>query len=254
MDVLLAKSWAGQDPTGWWMSEKLDGVRAVWDGSEFWSRNGNRFVAPDWFKALMPDMPMDGELFIGRGKFQDTVSIVRTQGSDKGWNRIVYHAFDLYPVDTLRTLMKFETRQDVLAGIRSDVVRHVEQHRCEGADHVNAYVDAVVSEGGEGAMLRQPGSLYERKRSGTLLKVKRFHDIEARITAHVPGKGKHKGRLGALTVTLPNGVTFEVGTGFSDAQREAPPAIGKPVTVRFQEYTDDGVPRFPVFVGARDYE
>jgi DNA ligase 1 len=256
MDVLLAKTWAGQDITDWWMSEKLDGVRAVWDGNEFFSRNGNHFVAPDWFRKLMPGTALDGELFIGRGQFQKTVSIVRTQGEDKGWNRIVFHAFDLYPLDALTASLKFEGRQALvgMAARGSDVVRHVEQHRCQGADHVNAFVDRIVAAGGEGAMLREPGSLYEKKRSGTLLKVKRFHDVEATVLAYVPGKGKHKGRLGAMTCTLPNGIAFEVGTGFSDAQREAPPKIGKLVTVRYQELTDDGVPRFPVFVGARDYE
>ena len=176
MEVLLAKSWAGQDPTGWWMSEKLDGVRAVWDGKtrEFYSRNGNRFHAPEWFRAAMPATSLDGELFIGRGKFQETVSIVRTQGEDKGWNKIKFHAFDVYPFDADSAVLSFEERQEWLAKIAATTtaeIVHVQQHACEGADHVNAFVDAVVAAGGEGAMLRMPGSLYERKRSGTLLKV-----------------------------------------------------------------------------------
>lgn len=256
MDVLLAKPWAGQDPTGWWMSEKLDGVRAVWQGGVFRSRNGNVFHAPESFRAQMPPYALDGELFIARGEFQATVSIVRTQQEDKGWNRIRFHIFDLYPANPTGNVaaMDFETRQSWLSQILNGPTVHVPQVRCEGAAHLTAFVDTVVAGGGEGAMLRAPGSLYELKRSATLLKVKRFHDIEARVTGHVPGKGKHTGRLGALSCVAPNGAAFEVGTGFTDAQREAPPTVGASVTVRYQELTKDGVPRFPVFITARDYE
>lgn len=255
MEVLLAKPWTGQDPTGYWMSEKLDGVRAVWDGEEFWSRNGNRFHAPEWFRRLMPQTALDGELFIARGAFQDTVSIVRTQQEDKGWNRIRFHAFDLYPgVQHAEAGAPFEARQHLLSFVTKAPVIHVPQTACKGAAHLTAFVDAVVAGGGEGVMLRAPGSLYERKRSATLLKVKRFHDIEARVTGHVAGKGKHVGRLGALSCIAPNGAAFEVGTGFTDAERAAPPAVGANVTVRYQELTKDGVPRFPVFIAARDYE
>ncbi len=100
-------------------------------------------------------------------------------------------------------------------------------------------------------MLRQPGSRYEAGRSATLLKAKRFHDAEARVIEHLPGAGRHKGRLGALAVVLPDGTEFSVGTGFSDAQRERPPAVGSLITFRYQELTDRGVPRFPTFVRTR---
>jgi DNA ligase-1 len=112
-------------------------------------------------------------------------------------------------------------------------------------------LDRIESMGGEGLMLRQPGSLYEAGRSHTLLKVKRFQDTEARVIKHLPGAGRHKGRLGALLVELAGGTRFSVGTGFSDAQRENPPAIGSVITFRFQELTDGGVPRFPSFVRVR---
>ena len=101
-------------------------------------------------------------------------------------------------------------------------------------------------------MLRQPGSRYEIGRSTTLLKVKNFHDAEARVLQHQEGAGRHKGRLGALLVELENGTRFAVGTGFSDAEREHPPAIGSVITFRYQELSDGGVPRFPSFVGIRD--
>src|SRR5204863_9059272 len=86
-------------------------------------------------------------------------------------------------------------------------------------------------------------------RSSTLLKVKRFHDPEARILKHLEGAGRHKPRLGALFVELADGTTFSVGTGFSDKERERPPAVGSTITFRYQELSEAGVPRFPSFVG-----
>ena len=105
--------------------------------------------------------------------------------------------------------------------------------------------------GGEGLILRQPGSQYKAGRSNTLLKIKSMHDAEGRVVEHLPGKGRHAGRLGAVVVELPDGKTFSVGTGFSDAQRQNPPAIGSTITYRYQEMTDRGVPRFPSFAGLR---
>ncbi len=100
-------------------------------------------------------------------------------------------------------------------------------------------------------MLRQPGSRYVAGRSSTLLKVKTFHDAEATVVGHQAGTGRHKGRLGALLVRLPDGTDFAIGTGFSDRERENPPAIGATVTFRYQELSDTGVPRFPSWVGVR---
>jgi DNA ligase-1 len=83
------------------------------------------------------------------------------------------------------------------------------------------------------------------------LKVKTFHDADAKVIGHEPGKGKHKGRLGALFVQLPNGTKFSVGTGFSDAERSAPPPVGSTITFRYQELSEAGVPRFPSYVRLR---
>ena len=109
----------------------------------------------------------------------------------------------------------------------------------------------MESLGGEGLMLRQPGSKYETGRSATLLKVKTFKDAEAEVIGHQAGAGRHKGRLGALLVRLPDGTEFSVGTGLSDAERASPPGIGTVVTFRYQELSDGGVPRFPSYVGVR---
>ncbi len=249
--LLLAETWDNAlDPTGYWLSEKLDGVRAYWDGMQLWSRLGNLFHAPDWFVAGLPREPLDGELWIGRKHFQRTVSIVRRQDRSEHWRQVRYVVFDAPGLDR-----EFEKRlafvRECLAGGRPPHAAPHEHRRCKGLDHLRIELDRLEALGGEGVMLRRAGSRYEGGRSATLLKVKRFHDAEARVLKHVEGAGRHKGRLGALLVELPGGTTFSVGTGFSDAQREQPPPVGSLITFRYQELSEAGVPRFPSFVGVR---
>ena len=249
--VLLAHPWDGSvDVAGWWMSEKLDGVRAYWDGSRLLSRLGNAYHAPDWFLDGLPRHALDGELWMGRKLFQKTVSVARRQDMPETWKQMSYVLFDLPDLDA-----PFEERMRALeaafAAGKHPYARFHPQLRCEGHGHLNEELARVLAAGGEGIMVRMPGSPYVAGRSETLLKVKAFHDAEARVLTHIQGRGKHKGRLGALGVELANGVRFSVGTGFSDAERRCPPPIGCVVTFRYQELTDGGVPRFPSFVRAR---
>lgn len=249
--LLLANPWENDtDLSGWWISEKLDGVRAWWDGKQFVSRQGNIYHAPDWFVAGLPNVPLDGELWLDRKAFQRTVSIVRRQDKSDHWRQIKYVLFDAPGVSG-----PFEERQQALSAMiqqtRPQYAQVLDQVCCTGIDFLKAELARVESLGGEGLMLRQPGSQYEAGRSPTLLKVKTFHDAEGRVVEHLPGKGRHEGRLGAVVVQLPDGQTFSVGTGFSDAQRQTPPAIGSLITYRYQELTDRGVPRFPSFIRVR---
>lgn len=249
--VLLAETWdSAADLSGWWMSEKLDGVRAYWDGKQFISRLGNLYHAPDWFVDRLPSVPLDGELWIARKAFQRTVSIVRRQDKTDLWKEVRFLVFDAPALKD-----PFERRLEYLADTLGAInLSHVTAHmheRCRDLDHLRAELVRVEALGGEGLMLRQPGSLYEAGRSATLLKVKTFHDAEATVVGHLPGAGKHKGRLGALLVRLANGTEFAVGTGLTDRQRESPPGIGEVITFRYQEMTEAGVPRFPSFAGVR---
>jgi DNA ligase-1 len=249
--LLLAHSWEGDvDLTGWWMSEKLDGVRAYWDGNRFLSRLGNVYKAPGWFTKGLPKTPLDGELWVGRKKFQRCVSIVRRHEAGEDWKEVSYLVFD---APALRH--KFEDRMDYLQKFmqdeRPDQARHLEQVICRGTSHMKEELARVEALGGEGVMMRRPGSHYEIGRSHSLLKVKSFYDTEAIVVGHQPGTGKHKGRLGALLVEMPNGTRFAVGTGLSDAERNHPPAVGQIITYRYQELSDGGVPRFPSYIGVR---
>ncbi|MDB5345872.1 MAG: ligase [Schlesneria sp.] len=252
--VLLAESWdSAQDVTDWWISEKLDGVRAYWDGTQFLSRLGNLYAAPVWFTESLPNEPLDGELWLDRKQFQKTVSIVRRKDQSEHWRQIKFVVFDAPALKE-----PFEARMDYLHNLVQQqqpefAVAH-EQARCQGIAHLKEELQRVEALGGEGLMLRQPASLYVAGRSSTLLKVKTFFDAEAKVVGHQGGAGRHKGRLGALQVVLPDGTAFSVGTGFSDSQRESPPAIGSTITFRYQELSDGGVPRFPSYIGIRKDE
>ncbi|MEM7152200.1 MAG: DNA ligase [Myxococcota bacterium] len=248
--LLLAHRWEEQDPTGWWMSEKLDGVRAYWDGARFVSRLGNAYLAPEWFREGLPDFPLDGELFAGRGAFQRSVSIARRVDAGEAWRSLKFVIFDAPGVDG-----GFEDR---LAHLERhfeahphDQVQVLEHRPCTGLEQLHAELSRIEELGGEGLMLRRPRSRYEVGRSETLLKVKTFFDTEAIIVGYQDGAGRHEGRVGALHLELPDGTRFKVGTGLSDAEREAPPAVGEVITVKYQELTDAGVPRFPTYVGVR---
>ncbi|EIM86354.1 DNA ligase/mRNA capping enzyme, partial [Stereum hirsutum FP-91666 SS1] len=260
-EVLLAVKWDEEstDPTGWWVSEKLDGVRTLWapkggEGREgaMLSRLGNPFMVPkDWMDKLPKDVTLDGELFGGRGEFQSTVGIVKTMGS-KGWKNITFQIFDVPSMGN----EPFEDRLQWLQENFSEGGKYhskefvvVDQTCAESKDHVFDMLKEVEAHGGEGLMLRKPGSKYEGRRSSTLLKIKTFFDAEAEVTGYVPGKGKHTGSTGALKCKMASGKTFAVGSGLSDKQRARPPKVGTIIVYRFQELTKDGVPRFPTFVG-----
>lgn len=252
MKPMLAKTYKAQNVKGWLMSEKLDGCRAIWTGKELQSRNGNKLFAPDWFTAQLPvGVMLDGELYIGRNAFQHCVSVISKKTPiDAEWQPIRYCMFDAPEYKG-----GFEARiafcAEILAGC--GVAEVVEQMICKGDAHLQEFFSELVAQRAEGVMLRRPGSEYEQRRSDSLLKFKPFGSDEAEVIGHQPGKGKHIDRLGALICRWGN-VIFNLGTGFSDALREAPPQIGAQVSFMFQGLTDGGVPRFPVFLAERNYE
>ena len=237
-------------PMRWLASEKLDGMRAYWNGQELVTRNENRISAPEWFTADLPsDQHLDGELFIGRGCFQQTISVCRKKEPvDSEWKQITYKVFDI-PSSTQPFRLRYHALNDLCKTLPSHVVC-VEHRPCETGEvtHLLSRLEAL---GAEGVMLRDPDSLYERKRSRSLLKVKSFLDADATVIGHEGGTGKHQGRMGALRCVLDDGTEFGIGIGFTDSQRENPPAVGDVVTFSYFELTCGGVPRFPAFLGVR---
>ncbi len=182
--VLLAESWDNaRDLSGWWMSEKLHGVRAYWDGTQFLSRKGNLYHAPDWFTAGLPAEPLDGELWIARKAFQRTLGIVRRQDKTELWAEVKFLVFDA-PAQKLN----FETRmQYLIAQFAVWQLKYAEpltQTLCDSVEHLRAELQRIEALGGEGLMLREPGSHYVVGRSSTLYKVKSFLDDEAMVVSY----------------------------------------------------------------------
>lgn len=248
--VLLAQVYAGEtDLRSYWVSEKLDGVRARWDGEALVSRQGHRFNAPDWFIEGFPPQALDGELWLGRGRFDEVSGAVRRYTPDPAeWREIRFMVFDL--PEHPGTFDQRYTAMQALPPSRYLAV--ITQFRVADRDELLARLDDVITAGGEGLMLHRDDARYRAGRSDALLKLKPYQDAEATVVGHLPGRGRHAGRLGALIVETTAGVRFRLGTGFTDAQRESPPALGSVVTYRYHGLTRDEVPRFASFLRVRN--
>ncbi|WP_439589671.1 DNA ligase [Hydrogenophaga sp.] len=235
----------------YWLSEKYDGLRARWDGQRFVTRGGETIAVPAWFTAGWPATPLDGELWAGRGRFEEALSTVRRQTpEDAAWRRIRFMVFDL-PDHPGPFTERIAAYHGVVQQIDQAWVQAVKQERVASHAALMTRLDRMVKDGGEGLMLHRGDAPYRAVRDDTLLKVKTHEDAEARVVAHLPGQGRHEGRMGALLVETAAGIRFRLGTGFTDAQRERPPAIGEWVTYRFRGLSAAGVPRFASFMRVR---
>jgi len=242
----------GMPLADYWVSEKYDGMRGYWDGKQLWTRGGERVAAPAWFTAPLPAVPMDGELWAGRGRFAETVSTVRDQTPDEAaWHNIRFMVFDL-PAQRGDFTARLAALRKLLPLTAAPWVVTVPQERATTHEDLQALLEKTVHMGGEGLMLHRGASLYRGERSPDLLKFKPYDDAEARVLAHVPGRGRHTGRMGALLVETPEGRRFKLGGGFSDAQREHPPAVGSWVSYRYNGTNPGGLPRFARFLRVRE--
>ncbi len=239
---------ANVDPAGFLVSEKFDGVRALWDGNRLRFRSGLPVPAPAWFTARLPPVPLDGELWFGRGRFEALMGAVRRLSADDAeWRELRFMVFELPGAAG-----GFSARAAHIAALARRTnwpqLVAVEQIAVASRLQLQHRFEAVVRGGGEGLMLHRADAPYETGRSRSLLKLKPLHDAEATVVSHQAGRGKHAGRMGALRVRTDEGVEFLIGTGFSDVQRESPPQIGAIVTFTHRGSTEAGVPRFASFL------
>ena len=248
-ELMLANVYRQQDDvTQFWVSEKLDGIRARWDGRQLISRGGNPFTAPEWFVQGFPDQPLDGELWMGRGRYEDVVAVVRKQVPDDGWKAIKFMVFDL-PAHGGTFTERVAAMRDLAL---TPYLAVVEQFRVDSDKALMDKLDKLVHQGGEGLMLHRQSALYHDGRSDDLLKLKPFDDAEAVVIDYKPGKGKNTGLMGSIKVRMDNGKEFYIGSGFTQQQRKNPPPIGSLATYRYQGFTQAGIPRFAVFVRLRN--
>lgn len=239
------------DVSEYLVSEKLDGVRGRWTGEALMTRGGHAIHAPAWFTAGWPNVPMDGELWIARGRFEDVSGIVRSvDAGDAAWREVRFMVFDLPGLDEPFALRARRIRK-LLDDADIAWLQPIEQVRVADRAALDAMLRAVVANGGEGLMLHHEDARYRVGRSPALLKYKPYDDAEARVIAHIPGKGMFAGTTGSLLVERPDGVRFRVGSGLDEADRRNPPPIGSWITYRYNGLTANGLPRFPRFLRLR---
>lgn len=231
-------------PDGYLVSEKFDGVRAIWDGRGLRFRSGRPISAPGWFTQGWPTDALDGELWGGRGRFDATSATVRRSASDdEEWRALRLMVFDLPGA-----VGSFAQR----AGRIEAMVRHspagslvaAEQARVADRTGLRTRLDSVVRGGGEGLVLHRADALWTPGRSTAVLKLKPQQDAEAQVLGFEAGRGRFSGMLGALRVRNEAGSVFRIGSGFTDAQRRNPPAVGSWISYTHRGFTPAGIPRF----------
>lgn len=251
--ILLAANYSQSvDVSRYLVSEKLDGVRAIWDGEVLRFRSGRVIAAPAWFMAALPRVALDGELWIARGQFDRLSGIVRQlRPDDQAWNSVRYMVFELPGAQG-----SFAERNQQLGEIvRAANVAWLVQIRQESPInhlHLEKRLAAVVAGGGEGLMLHRADAPYQVGRSAALIKMKPLQDAEARVVGYIAGKGRHVGRVGALLLETDDGRHFKLGAGLSDSMRDNPPTVGSRISYRFRGLTPEGLPRFASYWRAYD--
>ena len=249
--MLASRATSDIDVASYLVSEKLDGERARWDGRTLWTRSGNRIDVPAGFTRGWPTQPLDGELWIGRGHFQQISDLVRAlRRNDRAWRQVRFMAFDL-PGDSGTFARRTLRLQALVASAGSINLDRIPQRQLASRALLDARLATVIAEGGEGLMLHHALAPYRAGRSDSLLKFKRGRDAEARVVGYRPGKGKYAGMVGALLVVDAHGRRFALGSGLRDHDRATPPAIGSTVTFRYDGLTAKGTPRFARYLRVR---
>jgi DNA ligase-1 len=253
--LMLAQNWQSSlNPADFLVSEKLDGVRAYWDGEVLRFRSGRLIAAPAWFTAALPKTSLDGELWMGRGSFDRVSGATRKAVPiDAEWREVRYMVFDM-PGAVGPFSLRAQRIASVIAAAQVPWLEAVTQQRLVDSAALHTQLKKLSSEGGEGLVLHRADARWEAGRSDALRKLKLQPDEEARVVALISGKGRHEGRMGALLVEMADGKRFALGTGFTDAQRADPPSVGDLVTYRYRDRTPSGLPKFASFLRVREAE
>lgn len=246
-----AETYTGEEKVaGWFMSEKLDGIRGYWTGSKLVTRKGKTIHAPARFTQSFPPFELDGELWRKRDDFTFVQSTVMDKTPSKDWNQITYNIFEVpgapgdFPTRLHKATTWFLAHPDTPARI-------IPQIPCEDRNHLNRFMAEVEKGGGEGLIVKDPNLPFHTGRSPHVLKVKHATDMEGTVVGINEGKGKYKGMMGSLGLRLDNGVEFNLGTGFSDEMRRNPPQPGTVVTFKHHRFTPSGKPRFASYLRIR---
>jgi len=235
----------------YYVSEKLDGVRGYWDGEQLLTRQGNLIHSPRWFTQHWPSFPIDGELWLERGKFQALLSCVSKHSVEENktvscWRKVRFMMFDL-PKHLGDFNERVNQMQHLLIQVPSPYLAMIKQVKFKELSALDKRLDEVIANQGEGLMLHLASAYYRIGRNSALMKLKKHQDAEATIIGHTKGKGKYQNQLGAIEVKTMDGIIFKIGSGFNDYQRAHPPKIGTVITFKYNGLTNAGIPRFARF-------
>jgi DNA ligase-1 len=242
---LLDKYNSDKNVSGWYMSEKLDGIRAFWDGENLVSRSGKIFNPPQFFIKNFPKYKLDGELWTKRGDFSNIVSIVNKKNGDDRWSEITYNVFEVPEQNgTLKERLKKvkETKY----------IKPIKQIEIKDKKHLNEFLKYIEDLGGEGVVVRNGSLQYYTGRTQNALKLKSYFDDECEVVGYNKGRGKYEGMIGSLSCRMDNMQVINIGSGLSDDKRAVPPQIGAIITFKYYGLTSKGNPRFPVFLRVRN--
>lgn len=251
LNLMLLEQYQDQPVEGWVMSEKLDGVRGFWDGTQLLSRQGLPLSPPDYFVQGFPPFAIDGELFSERGKFEEISATVRS-ANPKGWYKLKLHVFDV-PNAEGDLFARLAVLENYLKDNPQPHIAIIEQIPVKDKAHLHQFFTQIQQLGGEGVVVRNPYSPYIHGRSAQILKLKAVDDEECMVVAHHNGKGKYADKLGAVTCENQRG-RFRIGSGFKDKDRANPPPIGSTITYKYRGLTAQGKPRFATFWRVRNDE
>ncbi|WP_107770791.1 DNA ligase [Campylobacter concisus] len=265
LDLLRLSEYKDQNVSGWLASEKLDGVRAYWDGENLLSRQGKELNAPLSFTKNFPKFALDGELYAKELKFEEIQATVMDKLPDeKAWQRLKFHIFDV-PEASGGLLDRLEILAKFLKNEPNHNLIIIKQIKMRDNAQFLKFAESIIVKGGEGAVVRDPNTPYERKRSKNALKFKKFKDAECEVVSINKGSGKYAKATGSLTCKAIGskedkekagepkaGTIFKIGSGLSDKNRQDPQKIGSIITYKFQNLTANGKPRFPIFLRVRE--
>lgn len=233
---------------GWVMSEKLDGIRGYWNGKELLTRKGKKIYTPKWFIKNLPTFELDGELWTKRNDFETIQNIIMDKTPSKDWKNITYNIFEVpntkgdFKSRLKKAKLWFKKHQN-------NHVKIIKQIRIENKEHLNKFLNSVISKKGEGVIIKNPNEEYHSGRSQHMLKLKKAQDMEGKVIAIAISKKTTV--LKSLLIKLENGVIFNLGSGFTKKQRKKPPKIGEIITFKYFGLTKKGKPRFASFLHTR---
>ncbi|ELA4253230.1 DNA ligase [Campylobacter coli] len=262
-DILLLSKISEQEIqnknfNGYLMSEKLDGVRGIWEVGKFKTRQDNPIYTPSYFTYNFPSFKLDGELWIARAKFDEVSALIRDNLDSSLWKSVTYNVFDVpnaceeFKLTSCTLSNRLKVLEQYLQQNPNPYIKIIKQIPIKDQEHLKEFYKDIVLNKGEGVVIRKDLAPYEKGRSKNAFKLKPYEDAECKVIGYTEGKGKFQGKIGALLCQMPNDRVIRIGSGLKDKDRENPPKIGSIVTYKFNGLTKNSLPRFPVFLRIRD--